>query len=91
MRTLWISLSLAVAFSCATLTACGPQTERRPEKAAGAAKIGTEKSAPVETYYACPMHPNVRQTTPGTCPECGMSLEIVNPESNAPDSSGGSR
>lgn len=25
--------------------------------------------------YTCPMHPEVRQSTPGTCPKCGMALE----------------
>ncbi|MGE0387560.1 MAG: efflux RND transporter periplasmic adaptor subunit [Gammaproteobacteria bacterium] len=25
-------------------------------------------------YYTCPMHPQVRQATPGTCPICGMKL-----------------
>ena len=25
--------------------------------------------------YICPMHPEVRQTGPGTCPICGMALE----------------
>ncbi len=25
--------------------------------------------------YACPMHPEVRSASPGTCPECGMRLE----------------
>ena len=25
--------------------------------------------------YTCPMHPEVRQTGPGTCPKCGMALE----------------
>ena len=25
--------------------------------------------------YTCPMHPEVRQTTPGSCPICGMGLE----------------
>src|SRR3989344_545981 len=24
--------------------------------------------------YTCPMHPEVKQDTPGMCPECGMSL-----------------
>jgi hypothetical protein len=24
--------------------------------------------------YVCPMHPEVRQPTPGKCPKCGMSL-----------------
>lgn len=25
--------------------------------------------------YTCPMHPEVRQNTPGSCPKCGMALE----------------
>lgn len=25
--------------------------------------------------YTCPMHPEVRQDNPGTCPKCGMALE----------------
>ena len=29
--------------------------------------------------YVCPMHPEVRQTGPGTCPKCGMALEPVLP------------
>ncbi len=29
--------------------------------------------------YTCPMHPEVRQTGPGTCPKCGMALEPVMP------------
>jgi hypothetical protein len=24
--------------------------------------------------YICPMHSNVRQSTPGQCPQCGMAL-----------------
>src|ERR1019366_6113830 len=27
--------------------------------------------------YTCPMHPEVRQDHPGTCPKCGMTLEPV--------------
>ena len=27
--------------------------------------------------YTCPMHPEVRQLGPGTCPKCGMALEPV--------------
>jgi P-type Cu+ transporter len=29
--------------------------------------------------YTCPMHPEVVQDGPGTCPECGMALEPVLP------------
>ena len=27
------------------------------------------------TIYTCPMHPEIRQNHPGTCPKCGMALE----------------
>ena len=29
--------------------------------------------------YTCPMHPEVRQPAPGSCPTCGMALERVTP------------
>jgi Cu+-exporting ATPase len=34
-----------------------------------------EPPAPAGTIYICPMHPEVRQIGPGTCPICGMALE----------------
>jgi P-type Cu+ transporter len=36
--------------------------------------------APVKsgTIYTCPMHPEIRQVGPGTCPICGMALEPEN-------------
>ena len=30
---------------------------------------------PAGTIYTCPMHPQIRQAGPGTCPICGMALE----------------
>ena len=32
-------------------------------------------SVPEGTIYTCPMHPEVRQVGPGSCPICGMALE----------------
>jgi Cu+-exporting ATPase len=32
-------------------------------------------AAPAGTIYTCPMHPQIRQVGPGTCPICGMALE----------------
>jgi Cu+-exporting ATPase len=32
-------------------------------------------SADSDVIYTCPMHPEVRQKGPGTCPKCGMALE----------------
>ncbi|MBO9463238.1 copper-translocating P-type ATPase [Labrenzia sp. R5_0] len=30
------------------------------------------------SVYTCPMHPEVRRTEPGSCPICGMGLELEN-------------
>ncbi len=35
----------------------------------------TPASVPPGTIYTCPMHPQIRQPGPGTCPICGMALE----------------
>jgi Cu+-exporting ATPase len=34
-----------------------------------------EPALPAGTIYTCPMHPEVRQVGPGSCPICGMALE----------------
>ena len=31
------------------------------------------------TIYTCPMHPEIRQDHPGSCPKCGMALEPLMP------------
>jgi P-type Cu+ transporter len=33
----------------------------------------------ISTIYTCPMHPEIRQDSPGACPKCGMALEPVQP------------
>jgi Cu+-exporting ATPase len=39
----------------------------------------TEAPAQADVEYTCPMHPEIRQIGPGTCPKCGMGLEPVLP------------
>lgn len=58
---------------------CGMTLEEQPgaeppphDRAASPRK----ESAPVPgTVYTCPMHPEIRQDHPGSCPKCGMALE----------------
>ncbi len=40
----------------------------------------TKADAPTNpgTFYTCPMHPEIRQVGPGSCPKCGMALEPEN-------------
>ena len=39
------------------------------------AEAEPEPEAPPGTIYTCPMHPEIRQVGPGSCPICGMALE----------------
>jgi membrane fusion protein, copper/silver efflux system len=48
----------------------------RRAKPSGAA---TSVPAAAKTLYHCPMHPNVIQDHPGTCPICGMTLVASTP------------
>ncbi|WP_256460583.1 heavy metal translocating P-type ATPase [Bradyrhizobium ontarionense] len=51
----------------------------RTKFAADPAKYLEKREPPPEmptgTIYTCPMHPEIRQEGPGTCPICGMALE----------------
>ena len=46
---------------------------------AAASRIAAEAKpatkAPKQTFYVCPMDPEVREDFPGACPKCGMALE----------------
>ncbi|HUG22925.1 HAD-IC family P-type ATPase, partial [Piscinibacter sp.] len=46
--------------------------------ASGSAAAVAAPAAPeavAGTIYTCPMHPEIRQDHPGSCPKCGMALE----------------
>ncbi len=38
-------------------------------------KTAAKADVPKGTIYTCPMHPEIRQVGPGSCPICGMALE----------------
>ncbi len=56
---------------------CGARCRERfiaePDKFLSARPAGS--AAPAGAVYTCPMHPEVRQVGPGSCPICGMALE----------------
>ncbi|MBI2884578.1 MAG: copper-translocating P-type ATPase [Candidatus Omnitrophica bacterium] len=45
-----------------------------------------EQAGPLvpQQLYTCPMHPEVRQQGPGSCPVCGMALEPLEPAAEEP-------
>ena len=48
----------------------GPVSGRGPGPAEG-----PSAARAAETWFSCPMDPEVRQRGPGTCPKCGMALD----------------
>ena len=60
----------AYHFCCA---GCRTKFAADPERYLGG-KAASAGAAP-DAIYTCPMHPEVRQVGPGSCPICGMALE----------------
>ncbi len=46
-------------------------------------KASTPGPADPDALYTCPMHPEVQQVGPGSCPICGMALEPMAPSLEA--------
>jgi YHS domain-containing protein len=58
---------------CRAKFAADPEQYLDPDAYALAAPM------PAGTIFTCPMHPDVRQEGPGSCPICGMALEPMTP------------
>jgi len=63
---------------------CGERFMAEPAKFLGPKE--PEVAMPAGTIYTCPMHPEVRQEGPGSCPKCGMALEPAMPSLDDDDS-----
>jgi Cu+-exporting ATPase len=56
---------------------CLAKFKGEPAKYTGQAKPAASAAAPPGAEYTCPMHPEVLQIGPGSCPKCGMALVPV--------------
>jgi len=59
-------------FCCA---GCAAKFAADPSKYLAPGNGAAPTPVPEGAIYTCPMHPQVRQVGPGTCPICGMALE----------------
>jgi Cu+-exporting ATPase len=64
---------------CHDRFAADPEKYLRPEIAKPKNTEPGEAVATSGTIWTCPMHPEIRQEKPGSCPICGMALEPLNP------------
>lgn len=58
-------------FTLSPMTYLAPKTEPQTDSL----HTGNSEQPTPGTLYTCPMHPEIRQDHPGTCPKCGMALE----------------
>jgi Cu+-exporting ATPase len=56
---------------------CREKFAADPEHYLSGAHRTAAADAPADAQYTCPMHPEIVQTGPGSCPICGMALEPV--------------
>jgi len=56
-------------------TGCRTKFEATPERYLTPAPAKPAPPVAEGTVFTCPMHPEVRQVGPGSCPICGMALE----------------
>ncbi|MFC4172416.1 heavy metal translocating P-type ATPase [Microvirga sp. GCM10011540] len=56
---------------------CQSKFMAEPAKYVEEATARKAEAVPEGTIYTCPMHPQIRQAGPGSCPICGMALEPV--------------
>lgn len=54
---------------------CLHKFQEHPEQFIDAEAAGLQEAVSESTIYTCPMHPEVKQDHPGSCPKCGMALE----------------
>ena len=57
-----------------------PQDPQRTAPSAPPSITADAMTPPSGAIYTCPMHPEIRQSLPGNCPKCGMTLEPLIPE-----------
>ena len=62
---------------------CRTKFTATPLKYLDPSSVEPAEPMPQGTEFTCPMHPEIRQVGPGTCPICGMALEplVVTTES----------
>jgi len=62
-------------------THCLKKFQAAPERFVQQTKqpMPASETPPATGKYTCPMHPEVIQDGPGTCPKCGMALEPMQP------------
>ncbi len=65
--------------SCQARFSANPAQYPAYPEPTGMASTAAAHQAGSGAIYTCPMHPQIRQAAHGSCPICGMALELANP------------
>jgi Cu+-exporting ATPase len=60
----------------------------QPAENSGEHSSPAKEGAGKDAIYTCPMHPEIEQRGPGTCPKCGMALEPKVTSADEPEDDG---
>ena len=66
---------------------CAAKFQANPGKYLSPRAETAQENVPEGTMFTCPMHPQIRQIGPGSCPICGMALEPEMPSADTGPSS----
>ncbi len=67
---------------CLTIFQAAPEQFLQGPKLTSLSPANVASKKVASERYTCPMHPEVVQGGPGTCPKCGMALEPMQPTVN---------
>ena len=65
--------------------ACHDRFVREPARYADESHAAAVAPADGTRIYTCPMHPQIRRNGPGSCPICGMALELEVADADMPN------
>jgi len=72
-------------FAAEPLKYLAPPAVPEPQPVASAATAHSILNPQSSILYTCPMHPEVQQPGPGSCPKCGMALERASVSLDEPE------
>jgi len=78
MKKTFYAIATTLLFSAIIFNGCKDNQKQSETGSADSTTIMTNRtdSMNAKTVYTCPMHPEIVSDTPGTCPKCGMDLEV---------------
>ena len=66
-------------------SSCAQKFKTNPQQYLVPIEGRSAPNTPIDAIYTCPMHPEIEQVGPGSCPKCGMALEPMDSSAEQDD------